>query len=141
MLIDSIKTGLKKGIETTWLLSKIIIPVYILVTIINNTPIIGWVTYLFQPLMGIFNLPGEAAIVLVIGNLLNIYGALGAIKAIKLTTMEITTLAIMISFSHSLLVETAITKRLGLKVSYALIIRIGLAFVFGIIAGRVGGLV
>ncbi|HZX20811.1 MAG TPA: nucleoside recognition domain-containing protein [Clostridia bacterium] len=141
MLLDSIKTGAKKGIETLWLLSKTIIPVYILVTILNNTPVIGWITALFEPLMGIFNLPGEAAIVLVIGNVLDTYSAVGAIKAIQLNAMEITTLSIMISISHSLLVETAVTKKMGFKVSHALVIRIGLAIIFGIIVGKVGALI
>lgn len=141
MLSDSIKTGIKKGIETILLLSKTIIPVYILVTILKNTPVIGWITTLFEPLMGIFNLPGEAAIVLVIGNVLDTYSAVGAIKAIQLSAMEITTLSIMISISHSLLVETAVTKKMGFKVSHALIIRIGLATIFGIIVGKVGALI
>lgn len=141
MLLGSIKTGIKKGIETVLILSKTIIPVYILVTILNNTPVIGWITALFEPLMKVFNLPGEAAIVLVVGNVLDTYSAVGAIKAIQLTVMEITTLSIMISISHSLLVETAVTKKLGFKVSHALIIRIGLSIIFGIIVGRVGALV
>lgn len=138
MLLSSIKTGIKKGIETTWLLAKTIVPVYIVVTIINNTPLIGWITALFEPLMGIFNLPGEAAIVLVVGNVLNLYAAIGAIKAIHLTATEVTVLAIMLSFSHSLLVETAVTRKLGFKVSHALMIRMGLAIIFGIIVGRIG---
>ncbi|HZK37435.1 MAG TPA: nucleoside recognition domain-containing protein [Clostridia bacterium] len=141
MLSNSIKTGIKKGIETILLLSKTIIPVYILVTILKNTPVIGWITTLFEPLMGIFNLPGEAAIVLVIGNVLDTYSAVSAIKAIQLSAMEITTLSIMISISHSLLVETAVTKKMGIKVSHALIIRIGLAIIFGVIVGRVGALI
>lgn len=138
MLISSIKTGIRKGIETTWFLAKTIVPVYIFVTVLNNTPIIDWITTLFKPLMGVFNLPGEAAIVLVVGNILNLYAAIGAIKAIELTAMQVTILAIMLSFSHSLLVETAVTRKLGFKVSHALIIRIGLAVISGIIVGRMG---
>ena len=73
MWLDSVKTGIKKGLETIWLLSKTIVPVYILVTVLNHTPVIGWITALFKPLMRVFNLPGEAAIVLVIGNILDTY--------------------------------------------------------------------
>ncbi len=138
MLIGSIKTGIRKGIDTTWFLAKTIVPVYIFVTVLNNTPIIDWITTLFEPLMGVFNLPGEAAIVLVVGNVLNLYAAIGAIKAIELTAMQVTILAIMLSFSHSLLVETAVTRKLGFKVSHALIIRMGLAIISGIIVGRMG---
>ncbi|MBU5676801.1 nucleoside recognition protein [Alkaliphilus sp. MSJ-5] len=138
MLISSIKTGIRKGIGTTWFLAKTIVPVYIFVTVLNNTPIIDWITTLFEPLMGVFNLPGEAAIVLVVGNILNLYAAIGAIKAIELTATQVTILAIMLSFSHSLLVETAVTRKLGFKVSHALIIRVGLAVISGIIVGRMG---
>lgn len=141
MLLNSIKEGIKKGLETTWLLAKVIVPVYIIVTIINSTPLIDWITVLFEPLMGIFNLPGEAAIVLVLGNVLNLYAAIGAMQVIDLTVLQVTIIAIMLSFSHSLLVETAVVKKLGFKVSHALIIRIGLAIIAGIIVGRIGVLI
>jgi len=141
MLLSSVKTGLKKGVETTWLLAKVMVPVYVLVTILKHTPIIDWIAVLFAPIMGIFGLPGEAAIVLVIGNVLNLYAAIGALKAIELSAMQITILAMMLSFSHSLLVETAVIKKLGFKVSHNLIIRMGLAVIAGVIMGRVGALV
>lgn len=141
MLLDSVKTGLKKGLETTWLLAKVMVPVYLFVTILKSTPIIDWITVLFEPIMGIFGLPGEAAIVLVLGNVLNLYAAIGALKAIELTAMQITIIAMMLSFSHSLLVETAVIKKLGFKVSHNLMIRMGLAVIAGIVMGRVGALI
>lgn len=140
MLLNSIKLGIKKGIETTWMLGKVIIPVYIFVTFLEHTPVLEWIAYAFQPLMGIFNLPGEAAIVLVLGNALNLYAAIGAINAINLTPMQITTLGIMLSFSHSLFVETAVVKKLDVSISKVIALRVGLAFVIGIIVGQVGGL-
>lgn len=141
MLLDSVKTGLKKGLETTWLLAKVMVPVYLFVTILKSTPIIDWITVLFEPIMGIFGLPGEAAIVLVLGNVLNLYAAIGALKAIELTAIQITIIAMMLSFSHSLLVETAVIKKLGFKVSHNLMIRMGLAVIAGIVMGRVGALI
>jgi len=138
MLLSSVKTGFKKGLETTWLLAKVMVPVYVLVTILKHTPIIDWIAVLFAPIMGLFGLPGEAAIVLVLGNVLNLYAAIGALGAIELSTMQITIIAMMLSFSHSLLVETAVIKKLGFKVSHNLIIRMGLAVIAGIVMGRVG---
>jgi len=138
MFLDSIKKGLKKGIDTTFMLGKIMVPVYFVVTIINHTPLIDWISIIFQPLMEIFNLPGEAAIVLVIGNFLSLYAAIGAMGALALTPTQITTLAMMLSFSHSLLVETAITKKLGLKLHNVLLVRVGLAVFTGFIISRVG---
>ncbi|OPJ57009.1 nucleoside recognition domain-containing protein [Alkalithermobacter paradoxus] len=140
MFLESIKNGFKKGIETTWILSKVIIPVYLFVTILKYTPVINWIASLFRPLMALFNLPGEAAIILVLGNVLNLYAAIGAMSAISLNGYEATTLAVMLGFSHSLLVETAVTKKLGIKSSIVLATRITLALIFGIIIGNLGGI-
>ncbi|AOY76232.1 nucleoside recognition domain-containing protein [Clostridium formicaceticum] len=138
MFVNAIKTGCKKGIETTWMLAKVIIPVYFVVTFLQHTPVIEWIAHVFKPLMSIFNLSGEAAVVLVLGNFLNLYAAIGAIKAIALEPMEITVIAVMLSFSHSLLIETAVTKKMGISVGKVIAIRVGLAVVSGIIIGRIG---
>lgn len=140
ILIKSIKTGFIKGIETTWMLGKVVVPVYLIVTILKYTPVIDWITSLFTPLMTVFNLPGEAAIILVLGNVLNIYAAIGAISAINLSAMEVTVISIMLSFSHSLLIETAVTKKLGIGVKKVVLIRVGLAVISGIVVGQLGGL-
>lgn len=140
ILIKSIKTGFIKGIETTWMLGKVVVPVYLIVTILKYTPVIDWITSLFTPLMTLFNLPGEAAIILVLGNVLNIYAAIGAISAINLSAMEVTVISIMLSFSHSLLIETAVTKKLGIGVKKVVLIRVGLAVISGIVVGQLGGL-
>lgn len=138
MMVNSIKTGLKKGLETTWLLGKIIIPVYFTITFLKYTPVIDWIANIFNPVMALFNLPGEAAIILVVGNFLNLYAAVGAIKAVELTPLEVTTIAMMLSFSHSLIVETAVTKRLGVSAIKVILIRLGLAIVSGLVVGRLG---
>ncbi|QEK11117.1 nucleoside recognition protein [Crassaminicella thermophila] len=140
MMLDSIKKGFKNGIATTWMLGKVIIPVYVFVTFLKYTPVLDWIAYAFKPLMGVFNLPGEAAIVLVLGNALNLYAAIGAIKAITLTPMQITTLGIMLSFSHSLFVETAVIKKLNVSIGKFIALRVGLALVVGAIVGQVGAL-
>ncbi len=138
MLINSIKEGAKKGLETTWMLAKVMVPVYFALAFLQETPIIGWIDRLFQPLMTLFNLPGEAAIVLILGNVLTLYAAVGAIKAISLTISEITIIAVMLSFSHAIFVETAITKKMGVSAYKVIIIRVGLAIVSGLVLGRVG---
>lgn len=140
MFFDSIKEGIKKGIDTTWMLAKVIIPVYFVVTFLQHTPAIDWISEIFKPLMAVFNLPGEAAIVLVIGNFLTLYAAIGAIKAISLTPAEITTIAVMLSFSHAFFMETAVTKKLGVSATKIVAIRLGLAVIAGIIIGRIGAI-
>ena len=130
---DTLKRGVKKGFETVWILSKVIIPIYLIVTILKHTPVLDYVAVVFRPLMQLVGLPGEAAIVLVLGGLINIYAAIGAMMSLALTTKQITILAVMISFAHNLLVETAVSTRVGVSAKLIVGFRILLAVVGGLI--------
>lgn len=125
--------GLKSGLITTWTLTKVIVPVYFAVTILKHTFLLEAISDLFKPFMSVVGLPGEAAIVLVLGNIVNLYAALGAIATLTLTAKEVTIIAIMLSFSHSLFMETAVAKKTGINVVIILLIRLSLAIVSGLI--------
>ncbi|WP_352418400.1 nucleoside recognition domain-containing protein [Proteiniborus sp.] len=130
---QSIINGLKSGINTTWVLAKIMVPVYLIVTIVKHTFLLDAISNLFMPFMNIVGLPGEAAIVLVLGNMVNLYAALGAIATLTLTSKEITIIAVMLSFSHSLFMETAVAKKTGINVVVILLIRLCLSIVSGLL--------
>ncbi len=70
MLMQSIKQGTRNGLDTTLMLAKIIVPIYVFVTFLRHTPVIDLIARAFEPLMGFFHLPGEAALILVMGNVL-----------------------------------------------------------------------
>ncbi len=130
---QTIINGLKNGINTTWELTKIIVPVFFAVTILKHTFLLDAISNVFKPFMNIVGLPGEAAIVLVLGNMVNLFAALGAVATLTLTSKEITIIAIMLSFSHSLFMETAVAKKTGINVAIILIIRFSLAIVSGLV--------
>lgn len=127
--MNTLKTGLKTGLLTTWKLGKIIFPITLIVTIIGQTVIMDWLVRALSPFMNFIGLSGEAAIPLVLGNMLNLYAAIGAILTMDLTVKEVFILAVMLSFSHNLFVESAVAKQVGLKISVVLLVRIGLALV------------
>ncbi|MBM7096896.1 MULTISPECIES: nucleoside recognition domain-containing protein [Alteribacter] len=126
-MLTTLKNGLKVGLSTTWTLGKIIFPITLIVTILSHTPVMDWLVRLLSPLMGAIGLSGEAAIPLVLGNVLNLYAAIGAILTMDLTVKEVFILAVMLSFSHNLFVESAVAKKVGLKIWVVLVVRIGLA--------------
>lgn len=130
--LDTLKRGFMSGLNITLELSKILIPIYFIVTFLKRTPIIDWISSIFAPLMGLFGLPGEAAIVLVMGNVVNLYAAIGAMASLTLSLKEISILAIMLSFCHSLLVETVLAKKIGLSAVKVIAVRAALAIVSGI---------
>lgn len=134
---ETLLNGFKSGLNTTWILAKIIIPVYFFITILKYTGILKWLSLKLAPAMGIFGLPGEAALVLVLGNGINIYAALGAVASLTLSAKQITIVAVMLSFSHSLFTETAVAKKTGISVVIVLFIRLSLAISSGIILNLV----
>ena len=78
--------------------------------------------------MSWFGLSGEAAIPLVLGNFLNLYAGIGAILTLDLTVKEVFILAVMLSFSHNLFIESAVAVKVGIRMSVVLAVRLGLAF-------------
>ena len=121
--------GIKEGLKVTWTLGKIVFPVTIIVTILQYTKILPWFIKLIAPLMGLLGLPGEAAMPLVLGNALNLYAAIGAIVSFEFTVKEVFIMAIMLSFSHNLFIESALASRVGVNWWFISSLRIVLALV------------
>ncbi|ALX50366.1 nucleoside recognition domain-containing protein [Lentibacillus amyloliquefaciens] len=119
--------GLQQGVQVTWTLGKVIFPITLIVTILQYTPVLPWVIKQITPFMKLLGLSGEAAVPLVLGNALNLYAAIGAIVSFDFTVKEVFILAVMLSFSHNLFIESAVASKVG--VSWWLIsgIRIALA--------------
>ncbi len=124
-----IKRGLRVGLQTTWTLGKIIFPITLIVTVIGHTPLLELFATWLAPLMGWIGLSGEAAIPLVLANFLNLYAGIGAILTLDLSVKEVFILAIMMSFSHNLFVESAVAAQVGIRMSIVFLIRVGLALI------------
>lgn len=125
------------GLHTTWTLGKVIFPVTLIVSLLQYTPVLPWLFDKLAPFMSVFGLSGEAAIPLVLGNLLNLYAAIGGILTLELTVKEVFIIAVMLSFSHNLLIETSVALKSGVKLWVVLSVRIGLALVAAFIINLV----
>ncbi len=132
-LIDTVKSGLNKGIYTLLELLKIILPVYSFVIILKYTPVLNVLANWASPAMKFFGLPGEAVMILLSGYFLNIYAAIGVAAGLELSVREINILAIMLGISHSLIIETAILKKLKVRASLFFLLRIGFSVIMGLI--------
>ncbi|MEI5907662.1 nucleoside recognition domain-containing protein [Bacillus spongiae] len=124
---ESVGKGAKVGLSTTWALGKVIFPITLIVSLLQYTAILPWVIKQITPFMNWFGLSGDAAIPLVLGNFLNLYAGIGGILSLELTVKEVFIIAIMLSFSHNLLIETGVAVRVGVKLWVVLLVRIGLA--------------
>lgn len=125
--------GGKKGLNLTWTLGKVIFPVTLIVTILQFTPFLPVVMEWLEPVMRFLGLSGEATVPLVIGNFLNLYAGIAAILTFDFTVKEVFILAIMMSFSHNLLIESTVAKRVGVSWWFVAGVRLSLAFVSAIL--------
>ncbi len=135
------KRGFADGLKTAFTLLKVVLPVFAVIKVLEHTPVIGWLSKVFDPVMWVVGLPGEAALAVVTGMLLNFYAALGIILALGLTAWQITIMAVMLSCCHELVLETAIIKKTGIAAWPVLSIRLFAAFAAGAVMNLVGNLV
>ena len=131
-----LRNGAIKGIKVTLELGKIVVHTTIVVTVLRASGVLDAVAATCAPLMGLFGLSGDAALVLISGYFVNLYAATGSILALGLAPREITILAIMLGFAHSLLVEIAVSRRAGSPIPAILSLRLGASLCAGLIFGR-----
>ena len=138
---DTWKRGLTDGLKTAITLLKVALPVFAVIKVLEHTPVIGWISQAFDPLMRFVGLPGEAALAVVTGMLFNFYAALGIIIALGLSAWQITIMAVILSCCHELVLETAIIKKTGISAWPILSIRLFTAFAAGALLNLVGNIV
>jgi spore maturation protein SpmB len=138
---DTWRRGLADGLKTAMTLLKVALPVFALIKVLEHTPVIGWISQVFNPLMRFVGLPGEAALAVVTGMLFNFYAALGIILALGLSAWQITIMAVILSCCHELVLETAIIKKTGIPAWPILSIRLITAFAAGAVLNLVGDIV
>jgi len=137
--IDTFKRGFNNGIKTLIDLLKLMVPIYIGVQLLSISGLLNILADFFTPLMSIFGLPGEASLTLIVGYCSGIYAALGTLVAIKLTSIQATTIAIMVSIAHNLISESAVVKKLGVSAMASIAIRIFFSILLGFLYFRIFG--
>jgi len=90
-------------------------PVYLIVAILKMTPLLDWISRLFEPFMKYFGLPGGAALALVTGNLVNIYAALAIVAGLEMNVRQVTLIGLILGISHSQIMESAIVSKMKAK--------------------------
>jgi hypothetical protein len=117
------------------------VPAYVAVVILTNSPVGPVIADWLAPLTRILNLPGEAALAMVLGFGVNIYPAMGAIAALKMTAYQVTVISVLLGTAHALVIESAVLGRMGARLKYFIpyrfVIGVVLAWIVSVVwAGR-----
>lgn len=125
------KNSLRTAFRSSWVILKLIVPIYILADILFYYDLLKHITFLFKPFVTLLGLPPEAALSIVSGLFLNLYAAIAFAAPIGLTPHQWTVLAVFLGIAHALLVETEIMKRLGISRLYSILLRLGVGLLVG----------
>ena len=109
-------------------LFKIMIPTLVLVKIAEIYGLVTLLTNLFAPIMTMMGLPAEMALAITTTMLTNPYAGIIVLASTpgieNLTVAQTTILASFILFTHSVIIEAAISRQAGLSAGATIIIRI-----------------
>jgi len=131
--INSSGLGFRRGVDVFLQLSAIMIPVYIAIALLKLTPVLDFISGIFQPLMKYVGLPGSSAIALVTGTFVNLYAAAAIVAGLEMTSRQLTILALILGFSHSQIMETAIIGKMKARAYLVTPARV----LFGLLAGYI----
>ena len=106
--------SLQTAFRSSWIILKLVVPIYILADVLFYYDILHYITFLFSPVVSLLGLPSEAALAIVSGLFLNLYAAIAFAAPIGLTPHQWTILAVFLGIAHALLVETEIMKKLDI---------------------------
>jgi hypothetical protein len=129
----TLKKGFLNGLSLTLDIIKVIVPFYLLVELLRYLGFIQLIGGIFRPFMGLFGLPGESALALIAGYTANLYAAIAVLKPLHLSPKDVTIIALMLGISHSLPMETPITKRTGVNAWLLLAARLFFSLVAGMV--------
>jgi hypothetical protein len=105
--------GLRKTAQTWgWLLVRMV-PISLGVTLLQWCGALPWLAKWIAPAFRLVGLPGEAALAFLVGALMNVYSAIGAMSAIALTDRQVTIFALMVLISHNLPIEVSVQHSAG----------------------------
>ncbi len=124
-----LQQSLESSLRSALLIIKLIVPLYILADILLYFDLLRHLTFLFAPITSFLDLPAEAAMAVAAGILLNLYAAIAFAAPLGLTPYQWTILAVFLGVCHSLVIECAVMKRLGVSSIYSVILRGIMAFV------------
>jgi hypothetical protein len=124
-LQESIQSSLKSAL----LILKLVVPFYILADILLYFELLRPISIIFTPITALLGLPGEASVAIGAGILLNLYAAVAFAAPLGLDPFQWTVLGTFLGVCHSLPIESAIMKKLGISLIYSVSLRLIAAFI------------
>ena len=109
---QTIIRGTVNALKVILNLMKYIIPAVFVLKVLEHS---GWLVRIadfFAPYMAYMGLPGEGALVIMMGQV-SIYSAIAVMVTVGLTTKQITIMSTFVSIFHAFAIETVVVSKSG----------------------------
>jgi spore maturation protein SpmB len=109
---QTILRGGKHAVKVIINLATYIIPAIFVLKLLEHS---GWLIRIadfFAPYMAYLGLPGEGALVIMMGQV-SLYSAIAAMVTVGMTTKQITIMSTFISICHAIVLETVVIDKSG----------------------------
>ncbi len=127
------KQTFKTSLQSTWIILKLIIPIYIIADILFYYNLLEYIAFLVEPITTMIGLPAEASLSIISGMFLNVYASIAFAAPLDLTIHQWTILAVFVGICHALIVEGVIMKKIGISSYYSYSMRIIIGFIVAFI--------
>lgn len=121
----------QKSLRTFWDLIVIMIPIMVGLRVADQFGVIEAIGPVFEPVMGLINLPAETAIVFITSALMGVYGATATLPVLvgyEMTAAQVTSICLFILIVHNLPIEQAIVRKAGGSFWGTVFLRISVGF-------------
>ncbi len=129
----------RQSLKTSFDLFKVVVPIIILIRILDLLGVVRHFGAALAPVMELVGLPGQAGLVWATAMVTNLYGGAAAMVSldVPISAAQATVLTAMMLIAHGLPVELRIAQKAGARLRAMAIIRIGGAFLAGLILSRI----
>ncbi|MDB4257393.1 nucleoside recognition protein [Arcobacteraceae bacterium] len=117
------KNTLNTSFKSTWIILKLVIPIYIIADILFYYNTLSYVSFIIEPFTSMLGLPAEASLAIISGIFLNLYAAVAFAAPLDMNAHQWSILAVFLGICHSLVVESIIMKKIGIPNIYSYSLR------------------
>lgn len=122
-------------------LFKLMIPIIIVIKILEHLGLVELLSQWLSPVMELVGLPGSMGLVWATALVTNLYGGIVVYASIAgdvhMTVAQVTIISSMMLIAHALPIEARIAQKAGVSIGLTLLLRTGMAIVFGVIFNQI----
>ncbi len=128
------KKILKKALNSSWMIAKLVIPFSIVSDLLQYFGLIESVSFIFEPFTSSLDLPTGVALSFASVIFFNLYAGIAVASTLGLSAYEWTIVGTFMAICHSLPLEVAVLKKVGMNIHIHWISRLILGYFGAFIA-------